>query len=92
MATAVVNIDDLQWDYLEGDGDFRSAEVTALRDEADIVITNPPFSLFRAFMTWLMRRGQEVLDHRQHELPSRTPRSFRTSGQPTLVRPEHLQW
>lgn len=49
----VVNIDDLQWDYLEGDGDFRSAEVTALRDEADIVITNPPFSLFREFVTWL---------------------------------------
>lgn len=50
----VVNIDDLQWEYLEGDGDFRSAEVTALRDEADIVITNPPFSLFREFITWLI--------------------------------------
>jgi hypothetical protein len=50
----VVNIDDLQWSYLEGDGDFRSAEVTALRDEADIVITNPPFSLFREFVAWLM--------------------------------------
>lgn len=50
----VVNIDDLQWEYLEGDGDFRSAEVTALRDEADIVITNPPFSLFREFIAWLV--------------------------------------
>lgn len=50
----VVNIDDLQWDYLAGDGDFRSAEVTALRDEADFIITNPPFSLFRPFMTWLV--------------------------------------
>jgi len=50
----VVNIDDLQWEYLEGDGDFRSAEVTALRDEADIVITNPPFSLFRKFVAWLV--------------------------------------
>ena len=49
----VVNIDDLHWEYLEGDGDFRSAEVTSLRDEADIVITNPPFSLFREFMSWL---------------------------------------
>ena len=48
-----VNIDDIQWEYLEGDGDFRSAEVTALRDEADIVITNPPFSLFREFIAWL---------------------------------------
>ena len=43
----------LQWEYLTGDGDFRSAEVTALRDEADIVITNPPFSLFREFVAWL---------------------------------------
>lgn len=38
----VVDIDDLQWSYLDGDGDFRSQEITALRDEADIVITNPP--------------------------------------------------
>ena len=50
----VVNIEDLQWEYLEGDGDFRSEEVTSLRDEADIVITNPPFSLFREFLAWLM--------------------------------------
>jgi hypothetical protein len=49
----VVNVDDLQWSYLEGDGDFRSTEVTALRDEADIVMTNPPFSLFREFVSWL---------------------------------------
>jgi hypothetical protein len=50
----VVNIEDLQWEYLEGDGDFRSAEVTTLRDEADIVVTNPPFSLFREFLAWLV--------------------------------------
>ena len=49
-----IDIDDLQWSYLEGDGDFRSDEVTALRDEADIIITNPPFSLFREFMAWVM--------------------------------------
>ena len=49
-----IDIDDLQWSYLEGDGDFRSAEVTALRDEADIIITNPPFSLFREFLAWIM--------------------------------------
>jgi hypothetical protein len=49
----VVNIDDLEWEYLEGDGDFRSPEVTALRDEADFVITNPPFSLFREFLVWV---------------------------------------
>ena len=50
----VVNKEDFRWEYLEGDGDFRSAEVTALRDEADMVITNPPFSLFREFMAWLV--------------------------------------
>ena len=55
----VVNIDDLQWEYLEGDGDFRSPEVTALRDEADLVITNPPFSLFRQFMTWAIGAGRK---------------------------------
>lgn len=53
----VVNIDDLQWTYLEGDGDFRSEEVTRLRDEADVVITNPPFSLFREFVGWLVEGG-----------------------------------
>ena len=52
-----VDIDDLQWEYLEGDGDFRSPEVTALRDEADIVITNGPFSLFRRFMDWVSVDG-----------------------------------
>ena len=48
------NINDLQWSYLKGDGDFRSDEVKALRDEADIIITNPPFSLFREFFMWIM--------------------------------------
>lgn len=48
-----IDIHDLEWNYLEGDGDFRSDEVTALRDEADIVVTNPPFSQFREFLAWL---------------------------------------
>lgn len=52
-----VDIDDLRWRYLDGDGDFRSDEVTALRDESDMVITNPPFSLFRTFFTWLVGGG-----------------------------------
>lgn len=47
-----IDLEDLRWSYLEGDGDFRSAEVTALRDEADFIITNPPFSLFREFLKW----------------------------------------
>lgn len=39
---------------LEGDGDFRSAECIALLKESDIVITNPPFSLFREYVAQLM--------------------------------------
>lgn len=54
-----IDIEDLQWEYLSGDGDFRSNEVTALRDEADIVITNPPFSLFRPFVAWLFKGGKK---------------------------------
>ena len=49
-----INIEDFEWEYLEGDGDFRSDEITKLRDEADMVITNPPFSLFREFIAWLI--------------------------------------
>lgn len=54
-----INIDDLEWEYMEGDGDFRSKEVTALRDEADYIITNPPFSLFREFLAWIMEGGKK---------------------------------
>ena len=50
--------------YLNGDnnpdgisrlsaGDFRSEEVTGLRNQADMIITNPPFSLFREFLSWI---------------------------------------
>ena len=53
-----INIDDLEWEYLNGDGDFRSKEVTKLRDEADFIITNPPFSLFREFLAWIMEGGK----------------------------------
>lgn len=49
-----IDIDDLEWHYLEGDGDFRSKEVCQLRDEADIIVTNPPFSLFREFLAWII--------------------------------------
>lgn len=49
-----IDVEDLEWKYLEGDGDFRSQEVTELRDEADFIITNPPFSLFREFLAWII--------------------------------------
>lgn len=58
-ADGVIDIHDLNWDYLEGDGDFRSTEVTALRDDSDVVITNPPFSLFRQFMAWLLEADKK---------------------------------
>ena len=56
-----IDIDDLEWHYLEGDGDFRSKEVCKLRDEADIIVTNPPFSLFREFMDWLIQSTKQFL-------------------------------
>ena len=49
-----IDVDDLEWRYLAGDGDFRSEEIKKLRDEADIIITNPPFSLFREFLDWII--------------------------------------
>ncbi len=57
----VVDLDDLQWRWLEGDGDFRSEEVQRLRDEADIIVTNPPFSMFSEFITWIMEAGKRFL-------------------------------
>ena len=56
-----IDIDDLEWAYLEGDGDFRSDEVKALRDEADIIITNPPFSLFREFLAWIIEADKKFV-------------------------------
>jgi len=56
-----VDINDLHFRYLEGDGDFRSKEVTRLRDEADIIVTNPPFSLFREFLSWIRAADKKFL-------------------------------
>jgi hypothetical protein len=56
-----IDVDDLEWSYLEGDGDFRSDEVTKLRDEADFIITNPPFSLFREYWAWVSTSGKSFL-------------------------------
>ena len=54
-----IDLNDLTYDYLEGDGDYNSDEVRALRDEADIIITNPPFSKFREFVAWIMESGKQ---------------------------------
>ena len=60
-ANGKIDIDDLQWQYLDGDGDFRSDEVKRIRDEADIIVTNPPFSLFREFLAWIMENEKKFL-------------------------------
>lgn len=56
-----VDTDDLHWYYLQGDGDFRSEEVTRLRDEADFIISNGPFSLLRAFLAWILEANKKFI-------------------------------
>ena len=56
-----IDYQDIDYTYLEGTGDFKSEEVTKLRDEADIIVTNPPFSLFRDFMNWIMEANKQFL-------------------------------
>lgn len=46
---------------LQGNGDFRSAECVEFLKEADIVVTNPPFSLFRQYIAQLMEYGKKFL-------------------------------
>lgn len=46
---------------LAGDGDFRSEECLELLDEADIVVTNPPFSLFRDYVATLMEHKKKFI-------------------------------
>ena len=58
-----VDYEDLlkNWVYLDGDGDFRSDEVKQLRNEADIIVTNPPFSMFREFLAWILEADKKFL-------------------------------
>ncbi|MBP3431938.1 MAG: adenine-specific methyltransferase EcoRI family protein [Clostridia bacterium] len=46
---------------LQGDGDFRSPECVALLKESDIVVTNPPFSLFREFVSLLAEHNKDFV-------------------------------
>ena len=78
-----LDVDSMNWSYLEGDGDFRSDEVTALRNEADVIVTNPPFSLFSEFLKWI-EDGGGVPDHRQRE------RHWLQDGVPTHKRQQDL--
>ena len=46
---------------LEGNGDFRNQECLDLLDESDIVVTNPPFSLFREYVSCLVEHNKKFL-------------------------------
>ncbi|MFA5961960.1 MAG: adenine-specific methyltransferase EcoRI family protein [Parcubacteria group bacterium] len=50
-----------EWAPLEGDGDFRSEESIELLKQADIVVTNPPFSLFREYVAQLIEYNKKFL-------------------------------
>ncbi len=56
-----VDDEEIEVKFLQGDGDFRSPECLALLDEADIVVTNPPFSLFREFISFLIAHKKKFL-------------------------------
>lgn len=57
----VVDDDEVGVFILNGDGDFRSAECIEILKEADIVVTNPPFSLFREYVAQLVKYGKKFL-------------------------------
>ena len=52
---------DANVELLEGDGDFRSEECVELLKQADIVVTNPPFSLFRPYVAQLVKYDKKFL-------------------------------
>lgn len=53
--------EDIGMHRLKGDGDFRSEESTELLKESDIVVTNPPFSLFREYVAQLIEHDKKFL-------------------------------
>ena len=57
----VSDVRDIGVREFEGDGDFRSAECVELLTQADIVVTNPPFSLFREYVAQLVQYGRKFL-------------------------------
>ncbi|MBI4708116.1 MAG: adenine-specific methyltransferase EcoRI family protein [Candidatus Omnitrophica bacterium] len=57
----VPNPDEIGVKLLKGDGDFRSAECLKLIKEADIIVTNPPFSLFREYVAQLIEHDKKFL-------------------------------
>lgn len=53
--------DEIGVHYFKGDGDFRSAECIELLKQSDIVVTNPPFSLFREYVAQLIKYEKKFL-------------------------------
>ena len=57
----VPDIEEIGIKYLKGDGDFRSKECINLLQDADIVVTNPPFSLFREYVAQLIQYDKKFI-------------------------------
>jgi hypothetical protein len=57
----IPNLEEIGIKKLKGDGDFRSKESIELLKECDIVVTNPPFSLFREFVEQIMEYDKKFL-------------------------------
>ena len=69
-ADGAVGLTDVKWllkndaniaTPLKGNGDFRSEECIGLLDQADIVVTNPPFSLFREYVEQLVEHKKKFI-------------------------------
>ena len=54
-----LDVEKSRWSYLDGDGDFRSNEINDIAKSCDIIITNPPFSMFQDFLIWVVGLGKE---------------------------------
>ena len=57
----VPDVEEIGINHLQGDGDFRSKESIELLKQADIVVTNPPFSLFREYVAQLIEHDKKFL-------------------------------
>jgi len=55
------DIEEIEVNQLKGDGDFRSKECIEILKQADIVVTNPPFSLFREYLAQLVKYDKKFL-------------------------------
>lgn len=58
---SIPNVEEIGIKYLKGDGDFRSLECIELLKQADIIVTNPPFSLFREYVAQLMQYDKKFV-------------------------------